>query len=344
MTSNTGYIVPIVLLLLGLTLVGCEQEQQAVEVERQTSVNVSIVGTSDEEVTRSFTGSIEGERQADLYAKISEAVEKVHFSEGKIVRAGQVVVSLDKDGPSSNFRQAQSLLNNSKKHFEKMELLYNEGAVSETQFDAARTDYEVNQAAFDAAAQLVRIESPVNGIVTSVDVSPGDFVGAGQKLATVASIDKLRIKLAVNARDIDYFLQGAKVTVNAEGVDETGVGEVVSIARSADPETRAFQVEVGMDNASEAFSPGLFVAVGITLEELDDVIVVDRGAVLLLDNQNVAFVVYNGTADKRTLTLGADLNGHVVVREGLSTGDTLVTLGQTYLDDGFKVKIIEVES
>ncbi len=62
-------------------------------------------------------------------------------------------------------------------------------------------------------------------------------------------------------------------------------------------------------------------------------------AILRLDNKDVAFVVVDGVAKRREVTLGPELEGRVVVLSGLQPGDTLVTLGQSYLDDGFKVTI-----
>jgi membrane fusion protein, multidrug efflux system len=94
-------------LALLLSAVSCGKKEQVVIQERTTAVRVEVVQSADEDVVRSFSGSLEGERQAVLYSKLAEAVDKVHAREGSEVKAEQVVVSLDKCGPSSHFNEAQ---------------------------------------------------------------------------------------------------------------------------------------------------------------------------------------------------------------------------------------------
>ncbi|UCG60648.1 MAG: efflux RND transporter periplasmic adaptor subunit [Candidatus Zixiibacteriota bacterium] len=339
MKKYYGLSIVILLMTLALTSCGGSETSQGNQSERVISVKAEVVSPRNVQVTRTFTGSLEGARQAVLYAKIAEAVTAVDVREGQAVAAGAILVSLDKNGPSSNYLQSRSLYANAEKNYKKMEYLYNEGAVSESQYDAAKTDYEVQEASFKAASQLVDIETPINGLVTSVDVSAGDFVMVGQKLATVASTDKLRVKFGVNSVDIGHFRKGARVVVSSDAVEGSTTGEVVTVAASADPVTRAFQVEAHIDNSRGVYRPGMFVRINIVLEDLDNVIAVPRKAVVTLDGQPTIFSVVNGTARKNLVSLGSEIDGHIVITSGVSAGDTVVTLGQDYLDDGYNVKI-----
>jgi len=327
-----------------MMVVGCEQQQTETKQERVNSVNVTVLELSDYKVQQTFTGSVEGEKQADLYAKVNEAVEAVRVQEGQTVTDGQVLIALDKTGPSSMYREAESVFRNAEKNFKKMEFLYQEDAISESQYDAARTEYEVDKASFEGAASLVDIKAPITGTVTAVDVSPGDYVSVGQKLATVATTDRLRIKFGVGALEVGFFKKGAGVEVSAEGIGQTAEGTIVAVAGSADPSSRAFQIEVLMDNRDGRFSPGMFVRVAVTLDTLVQQVIVPRTAVIDLNGVPTAFVVENAVARKRSVELGRDLNGKVVVESGLDAGDTLVVLGQTYLDEGMAVRIIEMET
>lgn len=343
MISKTTSVAVSILLAMQL-ITACSSQEAAVHEERAISVRTSVAELSDEQLTRSFTGSVEGERQADIYAKMAEAVEKVHVREGDHVSEGQLLISLDKTGPSSSYNTAESVFRNSEKTYKKMEYLFSEGAISESQYDAARTQFEVNKAAFESASRLVDIQSPIVGVVTSVDVSEGDFLSQGQHLATVATTDRLRVKCAVNSRDIGYLKEGGEVMILSDATDTPQPGRIVGVARSADPKTRAFQLDVLFDNVDSRFRPGMFVRVISAIEELPDVIAVPREAIILLDEQDCLFIVKGDRVRRQPVSLGADLGGRVVVTEGLKPGDTLVTLGQTYLSDGFKVKIASMET
>ena len=336
---SKNFLQAIILTGVAAITLSCSNEQVVEKAERVTAVETMIVGQSDETITRTFTGSLEGEQQAVIYAKIAEAVEKVKVKEGETVKAGQVLLTLDKFGPSSQYQQAQSLYLNAEKNFKNMKYLYGEGAVSESQYDGANTEYTVAKASFEAARRLVEIESPIDGIVTSMKVSNGDYLNPGQQLATVASTSKLRVKFGVNVADSRYLSEGSAVTIVADAPESNGTGTVVSVARSADPATRTVQIEVIIDNAEGQFKPGMFVRIVIVLDEIRSVVVIPRSAVLELNYQATAFTVVNGAAAQKALTLGLEMDGRVVIESGLVPGDTLVTLGQDYLEDGSRVNI-----
>ena len=247
---------------------------------------------------------------------------------------------LDKTGPSSNYIQSKSVYQNAEKNFKKMEFLFSEGAISETQFDGARTEYEVARANFEAARQLVELSTPIAGTVTSIDVSPGDYVSPGQQVATVAEITRLRMKLGVSASDIGYFDIGDTVRVIVESVSGVNAyGKVVTVARSADPTTRTFQVEIELNNASHSFTPGMFARADVIIEKFDNIIAVPRPAVISRNNQDYVFTISGDRVKARQVTRGAEFNGSVQIKSGLNVGDTVVTVGQDYLDDGYRIKL-----
>jgi len=322
-----------------LFVFGCSDNETAETIEKRIAVKAEIVKESHRILTRTYTGTLEGEKQTVIYSRLAEAVEKVRVKEGERVKADQVILTLDRYGASSQYTQTQSLYLNAEKHYNKMAFLYKEGAVSESEYDAAKTAYEVNKASFEAVAKMVDIPSPIAGVVTSIRVSPGDLVSVGRELATIATTERLRVKFGVNADDITEFEIGSEVVVKSDAVAGELRGKVAAIAGSADPVNRSFQVEALFDNAAGLFRPGMFVRVEFIRQRLGLVVSIPRKAVLTLDGGTVAFVVENGRAARRKLELGTDLGGDVVVTSGLAAGDTLVILGQDYLGDGINVNI-----
>lgn len=322
-----------------LTLAACGNTVQDGTVEKSIAVKASIVKESDRSLTRTFTATLKGEKQAVVYSRLAEAVDEVLVKEGERVKAEQAIVTLDRYGASSQFTQAQSVFLNSEKNYNKMAFLYKEGAVSESEYDAARTDFEVNKATFEAVAKMVEVPSPIAGAVTSMEVSPGDLVAVGQKLATIATTDRLRAKFGVNADEVADFAIGSEINVTSDAVKGQLRGKVIAIASSADPVTRSFQIEALFDNASGLFRPGMFVRVEFVKERLGEVVSIPQKAVLNLDGRETVFIVKDGRAERRTVTLGADLAGDVVITSGLNAGDTLVVLGQDYLGDSTRVNI-----
>ncbi len=316
-----------------------QETAQTESSERIVSVEAELVLTSEFSISKSYSGSLYGERQADLKALLSEAVIKLNLNEGDRVKAGQTIVTLDADGPTSGLAPARSTFLNSEKTFKKMSNLYEEGAISELDFDAAKTAYEVDLSTFEGMSQMVEIRSPINGVVTSIGVAVGDYTKQGQKVATVASTDKLRVRFGVNANEVSLFSKGAVITVSSDLSDITTEGKIITTAGSADPLTRAFEIEAFIDNTDGHFRPGMFVHIDFITRSLTDVIVVDRSAIMILDETPIAFTIKNSKAVLHELTLGESIQGRQLVLSGLSVGDTLVTVGQAYLDDATEVNL-----
>jgi RND family efflux transporter MFP subunit len=338
-------LIPALTVLASLALAACGSQDTPSQADNNTmaiSVRGQVLAPASEAVVRTYTATLEGEKQAVLYARLAEAVEKVHVAEGDRVNAEQVVISLDKHGATSGYRAALAPFENARKLYEKMSYLYQEGAVSETEFDRARTDYESAKAQLESIEKMLGVRSPIAGVVTSIDVSEGDFVQVGQRLATVASIGRVRARFPVNANEVQQFAVGDEVVLMAEAAADTAVGRVVSVARSADPMTRAFMVETQFDNPGGSFRPGTFVRIKYIIERLDSILLVPRRAILILDNIPTVFTVSDNVARANEVTMSAEINGNVVITSGLEAGDTIVVLGQDYLHDGATVRISEL--
>lgn len=326
----------------GLLLAGCSgnKNSDSANATQMIAVKGVLVVPTSKQLIRTFTGSIEGEKQAVLRAKIAEAVEKVNFRVGDFVKTNDVLISLDRTGPTSNYTQAYSVYQNAEKNFSKIKYLFVEGAVSESQFDAAQTEFEVARANYEAALQMVELRSPIDGRVTSIDVYAGQYVSPGQQLATVASTGQVRMKLGVSGNDIAYFKEGQKVTISAEADSViSGEGTVLTVARSADPDTRTFQVDVAVNNQDRRFKPGMFARANIIIGDFANAIVAPRQAILTREGRNYAFVASDGAARMREVTLGVDFNGVTQVISGLQSGDTLIVVGQNYLQDGSRINL-----
>jgi RND family efflux transporter MFP subunit len=336
-------------LTLGLVpvflLAACsQQEQVANDTERVVAVKAMVVQPTDRQITRTYTGSLEGEQQAVLYARLPEAVKEILAPTGRRVKADDVILTLDKYGPSSSYTQAFSVYENARKNFDKMKYLFEQGAISETQHDGAKTEFEVAEAQFESVRRMLEIHTPIAGIVTSIDVSPGDLVQVGQALATVATTDRLRAKFSVNSDDVALVNVGDDVIVRNEATGSSVTGQVVKVASSADPDTRAFSVEAVISNSDNRLNPGTFVHVDYILEELTGVLAVPREAVLTLDDQPTVFASVGRKAEQRRVELGPEMSGYVVITSGLKAGDTLVTLGQDYLENGLSLNVTDLNA
>ena len=163
-----------ILLLSFLIIQACGEKPEETNTTDKTkytdtiSVEAQQVGLKELALSKTFSGTLEGEEQANIIAKIPERIMKINVRVGDYVKAGAVLFELDKGGASSMFYQAQAAFLNAQKNFERMQNLLKVGAVSQQAFDGTQTQYEVAKANFDAARSTVEITSPLSGIVTAI--------------------------------------------------------------------------------------------------------------------------------------------------------------------------------
>ena len=118
-------------------------------------------------------------------------------------------------------------------------------------------------------------------------------------------------------------------------------GVVTAVSPAADPRTGLFLVEATLENEEGHLKPGLFAEVELVEAASEGNLVIPRGAVLREGDQHYVYIVEEGLARKKGVTLGLT-NGEVAeVLSGLAEGDLVVVKGQHYLEEGSKVSISE---
>lgn len=97
-----------------------EKPEDTTSIDKTTyvdtvSVEAQLIGIKEITISKTFSGTLEGEDQANIIAKIPERIMKVNVKVGEYVKAGNVLFELDKGGASSQFYQAQAAYLNAQK-------------------------------------------------------------------------------------------------------------------------------------------------------------------------------------------------------------------------------------
>ena len=292
-------------------------------------------------VTKQFSGTLEGEEQANIVPKISERITVLNVHVGESVKAGELLVELDKNGATSQFYQAQAAFNNAEKTLERMKALYDEGAISLQSLDGTQTAYDVAKANFEGAKSAVELATPIPGVVTAVNVSIGDLTTPGEVLITVAKIDRMRVNFDVNETELSNLAIGHGVQVYSEDRPDTKVsGEIIQLSKSADVRSRTFQLKAAFNNTQDNwFRPGMFCRVNVPISSQTGTLVVPSPAVLSDGITSRVFVVHNGRSFQQTVQVGVTDGKSTEILVGLAEGDTVVTTGSTTARDSGYVSI-----
>jgi membrane fusion protein (multidrug efflux system) len=305
-------------------------------------VKVAVASHRDLSLIKVYSGTLEGEEQANVVAKISERITHVQIRVGQVVETGQVTIALDKSGVSSQYYQAEANFKNNEKTLQRMKSLYEEGAVSLQTVDGAQTAYDVARANFEAARGAVELTCPIAGVVTAVNVNVGDLAMPGGVLATIAQIDNMKVIFNINESDLASFSIGQPVEVYSDTrQDVKRKGHIVQLSKSADVGSRSFEVKALFSNTSDRwFKPGMFCKVSVQFALRDSSLVIPAAAIQSDGITDRVYLVHGGQSYVRKVALGLTDGTSTEVLRGLSPGDTVATLGLNNLRDSTYVKVV----
>jgi membrane fusion protein (multidrug efflux system) len=338
--KNMMYRWGIILILLAIIPMGCGGNNNSnTTSESVVTVVTEKIERADFPVTLLIGGTLKGDRQTVIPAKVTSTVSNVPSRRGRQVRQGEMLVMLDPGGVTSQYRQALALFTNAEKQYNKMKSLYMSGAISESQLDAAETEYRVNKANYEAAAQTVEIRAPFDGVVTDIYVRAGDEVSPGLPLVEVADVGNLRMLMDVPTSQLNDLTLDQVVTV-VSPVDSSVVmtGKIIAIADAASTVTRSFEVECHFGNPPKGFAPGMYVMAKVQTDILKQALVIPNHAILYRSGKALVYVVDSDTVSLVPITINAVGDGQTAVGGDINTNQRVVVVGQKNLTPGAKVR------
>jgi RND family efflux transporter MFP subunit len=334
---------------------------EEIQEEEGVPVDVHVVSRGTISSYLEILGTVQGIEQVQMTSSLPLDVAEITKSEGDAVKKGDVVIRLARGRRGRAYHQyatAEQALENAENDLKRTENLFREGAVSGQTLEQARLAYKNAKAQLDQAASVVDLVSPIDGIVTMVGATVGEEALPGAPLATVASIDRLRLRCYVGYDEAGRLRVGqeARVELPADGrgaradsaTSETWgrsdvEGEVSRVSFSADPEMKLFLVEITCDNVNDGLRPGMVTSIHVLVDQKSDALTVPSDALFERDEKDYIYSVASGRARLVEVAVGTDNGDSVEITHGVAEGDTVVFRGQYRLADGARVKVHSIE-
>jgi HlyD family secretion protein len=233
---------------------------------------------------------------------------------------------------------------------ESLELI--EKGAREEELEAARNEIEAAAAALEQAKGVLTqardwdskctIRSPLTGIVVSRMVEPGEVTnpGMGAPLLTLADPSSVYFEATVPERVALRIQPGQQVQVVVQGDGDREVGgRLERLVSVADPTSRDFLVRIALTDGAELTKPGMFARGSVIVRESVDTVVVSKDALVEREGAMLAFVVTNGTAERRQVAVGLMDAGRAEILSGIEAGEAVVVVGGQGLQDGDQVHL-----
>ena len=315
------------------------------------SVPVVEVTLQDLPLNFEYPAQVSGVREVEIRARVSGIIEKRLFTEGGRVKKGEPLYHLDNvpyqttlaralaDDNAAKVRLAQA-----ERDFKRVQPLIDSKAVSQAEFDNAKSAVEVAKADLAVAAsrvrearlnvQYARVEAPVTGVVSRSLKSEGSLVsGPDELLTTVTQVDQVYVNFGLPEKDHDVLRQGVgTLVVEVLGEDGQPVGQKAKLGFRdvrVNAATSTVDARAVMGNAKETLSPGQFVRVRVSGAVQKQVALLPQRAVLEspMGGKVVMTVGVDNKVAPRPVQVAQWDGANWVVRGGLQSGDKVITDG-----------------
>ncbi|WP_425410269.1 efflux RND transporter periplasmic adaptor subunit [Hyphococcus sp.] len=209
-------------------------------------------------------------RSVAITSEVTGLVEELNFAPGQRVTEGDVLVQVDDDEAQVALARARAQFPIAQDNATRYRNLAEDEAASALEAEAAQNNFVSIRADLRAAEVAVaqrKIRAPFNGIAGLTEIEPGDYLRAGDLVATLDDTSSIVIEFSVPQESAGYVNIGQPVSVTLTSDLRTEYsGEITAIDSRVDPESRTLRVEARVDNERGRLIPGAVVAVSTTAE------------------------------------------------------------------------------
>jgi multidrug efflux system membrane fusion protein len=288
------------------------------------------------------SGATGADKRAVLAARSSGIISALNVVQGDVVKADQVVTTLEGSDVAAAVTTAEATLAQRTQELVVAEKLFARGNTAELQLIGVRADKAAAEAQLSqalAAADRLNLRAPFAGVVDNVSVELGEWVQTGTPIATILALDPIVVRAEVSELDVGYVNTGDRTIVRlVSGVEMEGT--VRFVAREASPLTRTFPVEVALPNPDRAIPSGMTAEIRLYTQPVSSV-TVPRSIITLSTNGEIGLRVVN--AENVTSFVAVKLiddtpTGLVVT--GVPEDVRIVVSGQDLVRDGETVSVV----
>ena len=296
-------------------------------------------------------GTVVASQGVTVSADLPGIVEKISFTSGRAVRAGEVLVVLDTSQERAQLAAADSQRDLARLSLERMRGLSQQGIISQADYDRAAAEERQGEARVGeirATIERKTIRAPFSGVLGIRKVNLGQYLAGGDAVVSLQSLRPVYVNFSVPQQVMGRLQPGTEVTVTAEGQTPFEPGRITAVEAVVDEATRNIQVQATFANADGRLRPGMFVEAQLDQGEGTPAIALPTSAISYAPHGDSVYIVedvkgpdgksYRGVR-QQFVKLGGSRGDQVAVVSGVKPGEEVVSSGVFKLRNGAAVQV-----
>lgn len=330
------------------------------------------VSKSTIQLEESFSATIEGQQDVEIYPQVSGTISSIKVKEGEQVKRGQSLFIIDQVPYNAalrmaiaNVKVAEAQVETAKIDYDSKQILFNEKVISNYDLSMAQNALAIAEASLEQAKaaeidarnnlSFTEVLSPVDGVVGTLPYRAGALVGPTieKPLTTVSDTRQMYVYFAMTENQIrglirqygtpdETIKQMPEISLRLnDGTIYESKGKIETISGIINPETGTASIRSVFPNERKLlFSGGIGNVVLPSIET--EVIVIPQSATYEIQDKIFVYKVIDGKAVVCEIKVAKQNDGkNYIVRDGLAVGDKIVSEGVGVIQDGMKISIKE---
>lgn len=355
-----------------LSLAGCQSSDGG--QEQAPSYSVMEITPGPVTLTESYSASVRGRQDVEIYPQVSGTIQRVCVKEGENVRRGQSLFVIDRvpyeaalRTAVANVHAAEAQVETARLDYESKQVLLREEVVSEYELSTAKNALAVAEAALEQARaeeinarnslSYTEIKSPADGVVGTIPFRVGALVGPtmARPLTTVADNSEMYVYFSMSESRLQALVRRygsidrtlarmpvVRLRLN-DGTMYDEVGRIESISGVLNPETGSGSLRAVFPNPDRVLFSGGTGNV-VVPQQLENAISIPQEATYELQDRVFVYRVVDGKALSTGIEVSPRHDGVTyTVTKGLAAGDIIVTSGVGLLSDGDEITVNDSE-
>lgn len=292
----------------------------------------------------SSTGTVLANEEVELRSETSGKIIQIHFSEGRFVSKGDILVKINDADLQAELRKAESKVRLMEDREARQKQLVQNQMISREEYESTFNELEASKAERDlikAQIDKTEIRAPFNGIVRLREVSEGSFVTTSTVIARLQNLSNLKVDFSIPQRYAPVVQIGDELEFKLSGSENKFKAKVFAIEPKIDPSTRTLRIRAICPANYKGLFPGAFADVELSLKEIENAVLIPSVAIVPELKGQKVYLYKDGMVKPQKVELGVRKENIVHIISGLTEGDTVITSGILQIRQGAKVKITE---
>lgn len=344
-------------MVLAILFVSCKNKQsESDQPAGTTSYQVITLLPEVVELQSVFPAVLKGQEDIDIKPRVDGFIEAVYVDEGANVRKGQSLFKINSPSSVKDLEEAQATYNTAKLDVERLRPLADKNIISHVQIESYENTLTAAEAALEqakATLSWVTVTSPVNGVVGTISYRLGSLVDNSSVLTTVSNTTNVIAYFSMNEKELYEFMENWKGETKDEKIKNMGdvkfllsngreyeeSGRIVTISGIIDQTSGTVNLRASFPNKNGLLISGTSGKV-IVPKHLDEALVIPQKATFSQQDKTLVYKVQGDSVIQEAITVTSTPDGkNYVIRDGLESGDKIVSDDIMNLSNGQKIKI-----